>query len=164
MQSAVHSLREIPGGDPGVDATLREMRAIVRRWAMHPDIRALAIQVTRNCRDRDVFCWCRRLQEFVRRHIRYVPDVAEVETLQTPDVTLEQRAGDCDDQCILLASLLRSIGVSVRFVAIDTTGEGFSHVLCEAMINGYPRSVETTEDWPLGYRVPGVKRFLIRKV
>ncbi len=164
MRSAVHSLREIPSGDPGVDVTLREMRSIVRRWAMHPDIRALAIQVTDGCGERDIVCWCKRLQEFVRRHIRYVPDVAEVETLQTPDVTLEQRVGDCDDQCILLASLLRSIGVSVRFVAIDTTGDGFSHVLCEVMIGGYWRSCETTENWPLGHRVQGVQRHLIRKV
>lgn len=164
MRAAIHSLHSIRSGEAGVADTLKEMRSIVRRWAMHPDVRALAVEATAQCPDRDYRCWVESLQEFVKREVRYIGDVHEVETLQTPDVTLEQGVGDCDDQCILLASLLKSIGVPVRFVAIDTSGDGYSHVLCEVQIGAYWRSAETTEDWPLGYRVPNVKRYLVRKV
>lgn len=158
-----HSLRALPAGDAGVRETLREMRSIVRAWKVHPIIRQLALELTASCAERDWSCEVRRLHEFVRDRIRYVADVLEVETLATPELTLANAAGDCDDQSILLASLLQAIGHPVRFVAVDL-GAGFAHVFCETPIGPYWVAAETTEPWPLGRTPPGVKRVMVQRV
>lgn len=155
--TAIHTLREVPSGDAGVAATLQEMRSIVRAWRAHPRVRELALQITSGCPPRDWACEVRALQQWIKAHVRFVGDVHEIETLQTPDVTLDQAAGDCDDQCILLASMLQSIGHPVRFVAVDF-GQGFSHVYCETPIGPSWFAVETTEDWELGQQPRGVRR------
>ena len=65
-------------------------------------------------------------------NVQYVRDVRGVETLATPIKTLETMQGDCDDQAVLLASLLESIGHPTRFVAMAQTALGpFVHVFTE---------------------------------
>lgn len=161
----VHTLRALPGGDAGVKATLREMRNIVRTWRTHPIIRNLAIRLTAQCPDKNWKCEVHRLHDFVRDRIRFVQDVLEVETLQTPEHTLKLRAGDCDDQSILLASLLQAIGHPARFVAVAfQRGAPFNHVFTETRLGGYWVAAETTEQVGLGWRPPGIKRHMIENV
>lgn len=161
---AVHSLRRIPSGDAGIVATLNEMCSIVRAWKTDPSLRALAAQVTSVCGTHHNWtCEIETLHEWVRDQIRFLPDVAGVETLQTPDLTLEQGSGDCDDQAILLASLLQSIGHPARFVALDLGAGGYSHVLVETLIGNNWIAAETTEPgWVLSQRPLGVVRSLYR--
>jgi transglutaminase-like putative cysteine protease len=158
-----HSVRALPAGDAGIRATLLEMRSIVRAWRKHPMIRQLAVELTGRCPDKDWTCEVRALHAWVRDRIRFVADVAEVETLQTPELTLANRAGDCDDQCIVLGSLLQAVGHPVRFVAVDL-GAGFSHVFCETPIGAYWVATETTEPWELGRRPWGIKRYMVQNV
>ena len=73
-------------------------------------------------------------------------DVNGVETLQTPLVTMEIKQGDCDDQSVLLASLLESIGHPTRFVAIKQNFFGpYVHVYTETRIGPKWYPLETTE-------------------
>lgn len=161
----IHTLKTIPGGTPGTRATLYTMRDIVRTWRKHPQVRALALQVTRQCEPKNWACYVYRIQEWVQGNIRYVRDVTDVETLQTPDVTLRDRAGDCDDHSILVASLLQSIGHRVRFLAVGFRTLGpFAHVFTETHLGPYWRSVETTELKPVGWYPPGIKRRMIVKI
>lgn len=163
--NTVHTLQALPYGDAGVKATLREMRDIVRTWRKHPRIRNRAIELTSGCPSKAWACEVHRLHEFVRDRVRYVQDVRGVETLQTPEHTLRLRAGDCDDQCILLASLLEAVGHPARFVAVAfRPGGQFSHVFTETQVGGYWVACETTEPWPLGRRPPGIRRHLIQRV
>lgn len=163
---AVHSLRSLPGGDAGTRATLKEMRSIVRAWKTDPSIRQFAARITSVCGTHHNWtCQIETLHEWVRDNIQFLPDVAEVETLQTPELTLEQGSGDCDDQAILLATLLQSIGHPARFIAVDLGHGGFSHVFVETAIGAYWVAAETTEpDWILGRRPVGVARYMVQQV
>lgn len=96
------------------------------------------------------------IHRFVRDRIRYVKDIKGVETLQSPEKTLEIGQGDCDDKSVLVGALLESIGHPVRFKAIGFIPGVFSHVLPETKIGSKWIAVETTEPWPLGRLPPGI--------
>ena len=85
--------------------------------------------------------------------------------MQTPDKTLSDGSGDCDDKCVLLAALLQSIGHPVRFVAVGfRRGGPLSHVFVETPIGAYWICCETTEPWPLGRKPPNIRRVMIQRV
>lgn len=126
----------VSDGAPGIIQTVRLMRAIVRKYRANPIIRARALSLVQLVPQLDTYGEIRALFEFTRDRIRYTGDVLDVETLTTPDRTLESGAGDCDDKATLLASLLESIGVPTRFVTTGYTMPGvFEHVYVEAMLS-----------------------------
>lgn len=141
-------------------------------------VRQLAVTLTTagfnngtGLRQKDFAGEARVLLEFVRDQIRYVRDIADVETLHDPVTILNQQAGDCDDKCILLAALLLSIGFEhVQFVAIAEAPEQFTHVYCRTYVEGPGTAawvdLEPTEPIPYGQTVPlgGVVEFLTQDV
>lgn len=146
----------IPSGGAGTKATLNIMSRIVRHYKRYAPLRQLALNLIRELPgDKNFRGQAERLQNYVRRHVQYVRDVAGVETVQTPLRTLDNRAGDCDDQSVLLATLLESIGHPTRFVAIKTNPLGpFVHVFTETKIGRAWLPAETTEPWRLGQHPP----------
>lgn len=106
----------------------------------------------------------RAIQEFVRDQIRYTRDVRDVETLATPDKTLEFLQGDCDDKSVLVASMLESVGHPTRFVAIGRDPNTFEHVLVETKIGGKWVTVETTEPVQVGWYPAGFPYRLVYNV
>jgi len=58
--------------------------------------------------------------EAVRANIRYVRDIANVDTYQHPKRTLEWGGGDCDCYTIALCSMLLSIGYPVKLRVMET--------------------------------------------
>ena len=143
------------------------MRDIVRRAVRDPRmiVRNQAIELTRSCPSKDFRCEIMRVYEYVDEDIRFVKDVHGVETLQTPERTLELGVGDCDDQSILLSSLLESIGHATRFVALGFQPGTFSHVLTETKIGPNWLSLETTVpgSYP-GWYPPRVLARMIQKI
>jgi transglutaminase-like putative cysteine protease len=148
----------IPSGAAGVRATLKIMRDLVRQGKKSPKIRQQALALTQHLKQKDKVGEVHALFEFVRDHIRYVRDVHEVETLHTAERVLEQRAGDCDDKAVLLASLLESIGYPTRFLAMGRKPGYFEHVIVETRPFGNWIALETTNAVPLGYMPPHHKR------
>jgi transglutaminase-like putative cysteine protease len=121
-----------------------------------PAIRHLALSITQNCSGKDWACEVASIQEWVKKNIKYRKDVDGVETLQTPDNTLSYGSGDCDDQSILTASLLLSIGHPCRFMAVAFHPNQFAHVFAETKIGPHWLSVETTEPVDIGWQPFGV--------
>lgn len=146
----VATLSEIPDGVEGTRETLRMMSDIVSRAKVSPAIIALARAITQPLRGKDYVGEVRAVQQWVRRHVRYVRDVRGVETLSDPEYTVRSRAGDCDDHSMLVAALLEAIGHATRFIAVGRTALNYSHVYAETKIGSQWRAVETTMDWPLG--------------
>jgi len=135
--NAVGRLSKLPAGDAGVKVTLKKMARQARRASKNPKIRELALKIVRGpgrvftCRVKDYHCESERLYYWVKKNIRWTKDTDGVETLQTPERTLEWRAGDCDDLSTLLAALALSIGIpcQYRVVAADPgSPKRFSHV------------------------------------
>jgi len=55
----------------------------------------------------------KKVTEWVRSNIRYKKDIANYKTIEyfaTPALTLKRRFGDCDDQAILISSILAGTG------------------------------------------------------
>lgn len=148
---------DIPDGDAGIMETLEYMRKLARDGSVTPEIRETAISVCAHLPNKDYIGECDAIRTFVSSNIRYVRDVEDVETIQTPSCTLRIRAGDCDDHAILLSSLLISIGFVCRLVALDF-GNGFQHVIAQALVDGEFISCETTEEVCLGWIPENVVR------
>lgn len=149
---------ELPGGALQTPATLALMSGIVRRYKTHRAVRGAALDLTAELAQKDWPGEVRALFEFVRDRIRYVRDVRGVETVQTPDATLDIGAGDCDDKATLLAALLESIGYQTRFAAVGSRPGRYSHVFVEARERvGAPWiALDATEPVAAGWRPPGV--------
>jgi len=147
------TLQSIPSGARGTRATLRIMSRLVREYKKNIDIRALALSLIRHIEGhKNWVAQIRAIHAFVRDHIQYVRDVRGVETIATPTKTLEFGQGDCDDQAVLVASLLESIGHPTRFVAIKASPfGGFVHVYTETKVGNKWIPLETTEQFEAGH-------------
>lgn len=143
-------------GKAGVFQTLRIMRQFVQAYRVMPDIRALAVNIVSLSTEKDAWGELEALYRWVRANIRYVQDVLDVETLTTPDKTIQMRAGDCDDQSILFATLAESIGYPTRFkITGYRSPDAFEHVYTQVLINGEWISVDPTEPQYFGWEAPG---------
>lgn len=157
----------VPAGTAGVRATLKLMVGLVQRYKLHPLIRETARSLVQGCADRDQLCEVGALQAYVRDQIRYTADVSDVETLQTPVVTLGYQepgfgqyaeggtaSGDCDDKSTLLAALMAAVSIPGAFCAVKVAGQSdYSHVLVVARL----RQRTQVANVPLETIVPGVE-------
>lgn len=158
----------LPDGVEGVRATLEIMARIVRASRVDPGIRNTALALTRHAgnfgEEENFFAEIEALHRFVRDNIRYVMDVDEVETVQTPDVTLRLEAGDCDDKSVLLASLLNAVGHPARFAAVAFAPDAFEHVLVETKLGDKWLPLETTKPVQVGWYPEGVVSKMLRHI
>jgi hypothetical protein len=116
-------------GDSAIRKAVLHMERLVLgpEGVGHPNVRIAAIEAAhgsvKNVNEIDaVFRW-------VKQNIEFRGEDAE--TLQSPAVTLQLKAGDCDDHSILMAALLRSLGYSVRFKTVAANSyvpNQFTHV------------------------------------
>lgn len=127
------------------------MRTVTRNAKKTLKIRELAGALVKECPEKDWKSQIICLHAFVRDRIKYVRDINGVETIQTPEKTLEYGYGDCDDKSTLLASLLEATGHPTRFVAISLDGKNYCHVFPETLLGRNTWiALEATEKWPAG--------------
>lgn len=151
-QRRLSFLGSLPPDAGGTHATLKLMSGLVKKFKRDPMIRDTATSLVAGLRPRDWTGEARRLYEYVRDHIRYTRDVSGVETLQTPPVTMEMEAGDCDDKSTLLAALLESIGHPTSFVATGyREPQVFSHVYVETLLGKRWVPLDASTDKPFGW-------------
>lgn len=119
-----------------------------------PRIREQALAIVGAVPGKDFRSEMDRIFVFVRDNIRYTRDIVNVETVQTPAKTLDYKQGDCDDQVVLLAALLESVGIEARFKAVGFTPGHFQHVYLEARDNGEWIGLDPTEQVAPGWEPP----------
>lgn len=133
------SVEALPPDAAGTERTLAVMAAAVR-GDLPPDnsgfrdevIRRTAVDVCRGIEGHDFLGEVASLFFFVRDKIRYRKDPIDTERVQDAKRTLELRSGDCDDKCVLLASMLAAMGHLPQFVVQAQDGKTFDHVYVEA--------------------------------
>lgn len=146
-------LGSLPSGVAGTEETLRIMRDLVHQYKSDTHVRGVALEAVRSLAPRDWRGEVRKLFEYVRDRIRYVHDISGIETIQTPPVTIDLEAGDCDDKSTLLATLLATIGYRSRFVAVGyRQPNAYQHVYVEAEVNGEWIPLDATVPRPFGWR------------
>jgi len=161
-----YSLSDIPEGREGVLATLKIMRDQVHKYKAAPPIRELALQICApvNGNDKNYLLFTQKIFNFVQQKIGYIRDIRGVETIQSPLVTLQMGAGDCDDKSTLSACLLESIGLPTRFVAMGFVKGRLSHVITQVNLGRRGEqwvSLDCTENKPLGWTPPRIKDSLV---
>lgn len=124
-KSTTEAVRKIEGKEKGgllkdVDRSVTKVIESVNPNATR--VRELAINLGRQFEAGD-FKQARKIFEFVRDGIQYVYDPMGLEEVQPPETTLKLRAGDCEDQAILLSSLLSAIGFESALVFADTDND-----------------------------------------
>lgn len=105
------------------------------------------------------------LFEWVKDNIEFRGE--NQETIQTPLITLQLGAGDCDDHSTLLAAMFQSLGYQTRFNTVSTGGDEdeFSHVYLEVQEkrSGQWIPLDTTvrQSFP-GWHASDIRRCQIR--
>lgn len=148
-------LVDIPNGAAGVFTTAAAMRQLINAYKTDIEIRTTAANLVFLTPEKNDLAEVEALFNFVRDNIRYLKDVYAVETLTTPDRTLQLGYGDCDDQVVLLGSLLESIGYPTKIVLTGYGDPGiFEHVYLQTLIQNQWVDMDPTEQIPLGFAPP----------
>lgn len=146
---------QLRDGLPGIYQTIGIMRDLVNDYRTDSNIRQAAISSMFLTPEKDQYSEVESIFNSVRDNIRYVRDIVNVETIATPDKTILCRVGDCDDQALLLASMLESVGYPTRFVvAAYTTPNVPEHVYLQVFANGHWIDCDPTERASMGYAPP----------
>lgn len=118
----------LASGDAGIARTVKIMQQLVAgpEGAAHPQIRATALEITKNVASNDRAGERNAIFQFLKDNLKFRGEYQE--TVQTPLVTLQLKAGDCDDHSTLLAALLQAIGHDTAFKTVAIGGPDYSHV------------------------------------
>lgn len=113
--SAIPSIEEILPSSMSIP--IRPESNDINTFVTHedPDLKLIAARiVTSACSKEDKRCYADALFYFTKENTRYLSDPID-EYYETPQETLLAGAADCDGHAILLASLLRSVGILTQF-------------------------------------------------
>ncbi|MCL6494520.1 MAG: transglutaminase-like domain-containing protein [Ignavibacterium sp.] len=131
-------------------------------------VRLLAEEITKNLPQKDKIAELKALHSFVRDNIRYLADPYQKELFTTPDRMARQLlAGrtvseDCESKAVLLASLIRQIGLPSQVVIIDARADGiYSHAITRTFLNGKKINLETTLPIRMGFAPKHTKEIVI---
>lgn len=128
---ATVTVTEHPPGLPHTAATIGKMGELARKGSHSYTIRNLATRITRDVPSKDVRGELGALYRFVRDNVRYRFDPLGLEWVQSPERTLRELAGDCDDMATLLAGLAGALGHPWQFRTVGPSPTAQKHVAVE---------------------------------
>jgi len=110
--------------------TIQIMDSLVDQHKTDTTIRQYVANMvrTRRLRDGDVQGLCDAVYAWVRQRVKYWADISDVETIQSPHVTLQLGIGDCDDLSVLAATMLQAAGVQTRWLLLGYNGDYPEHI------------------------------------
>jgi transglutaminase-like putative cysteine protease len=104
-----------------------------------PLVKNVATRIATAGCDSSLLCQAKSEFYFVRDNFVYVAEYDDY--IQTPAEMLSTHGGDCDDHAVLLANLLRAIGVPTKFAYQP------NHVYVKAYIADAPSKYKDSEGW-----------------
>lgn len=145
-------------GDAGIFQTVAIMVKEKIMSRKKPLIRVLTMKIIKGT-GRDKRKQAEKIYDYIVKKIAYVSDIIEVETLQTPEVTLILGAGDCDDHALIVATMLESIGIPSKYVlASYRDDKQYQHVYCQIDISGKKYILDTAYGKGFNIERPGYTR------
>lgn len=128
LLSAPVQYSDHPNGFAHVQATVRKMAELARAGQHTYAIRNLATRITHEVPSKSPTAEIFAIYKWVRDHIRYRHDPNELEWVQAPWRTVQEKAGDCDDLTTLIAALCGSLGHRWQFRTVGATPTRQQHV------------------------------------
>ena len=131
--------------DMPIEQRLATIQDLVHKSVQDPEMRKVALKITSKCPERDGLCESRAIYDFVKKNVRYTGDIAPIQMpngdvegidlYQSARRTLEFGGGDCDDQSILIATLLSLNGITPRLrVVKQASDDDWSHIYPGALL------------------------------
>lgn len=137
-----------------VPFTLSKMRDLVHMSDYNLEVKALARKITQGIAPSDRSKLAYSIFNWVRDHVSYIADTWNAEELTAPHVLVRElnRGGlkyssDCDDYSMLIAALMRTVGLRTRFAAVAVGAPGYNHVRPEVFIHNSWVPMEPTNRW-----------------
>jgi len=139
----------ISDGITGVRQIVARLNRMKRYYGQLPAMRAVALGIAGTLVDNDQAGNVARLADYVRRGVVYQTDPFNAEFTQTPDrmlLEINSRGfthGDCDDHCLLFASMAEALGVQTQIVGVMAPGsDTYNHVICVTYPNDEPVQID----------------------
>jgi len=141
MKTTLRASNDMP-----IEERIASIQKLVHSSVQDPEMRKLALKITSKCPERDGTCEARAVYDYVKANVRYTGDIApikfpngEVEGIdlyQSARRTLtDMKGGDCDDQSIVVATLLALNGITPRLrVMKESASDDWSHIYCGALL------------------------------
>lgn len=153
--------------------TVAIMQRIARERSGHPKVRQLALNILQeagveghNFLDEAV-----ALGTFVQNNIRYVRDPNGIEQLHDPLFLIQRleqgsAQGDCDDQALLLSSMLLAIGAQPYYVIVryKEPNGAYNHIYTAVYDRNWRGKEQRLaldtiiKDKPMGFEVPYINK------
>jgi transglutaminase-like putative cysteine protease len=145
--------------------TLDQMQAFMDRYSSLLDFVLLARGIVAKAGAKNANQEAEAVNQWVQRTIEFRGDPVGVEWLQDPVVTLNERAGDCDDQATVVGTLLQALGHPCTAVGIQWKGkDALTHAACRDDLCGVivdPVAKGSILSWPPpGYEVERIQESL----
>ncbi len=117
-----------------IEERIGSIQKMIEKSVMDPQMRALAMQITAHCPERDGKCEAKAIYKAVKKRVRYTGDISEIKMSDgnTEGIDLYQSArktwsmggGDCDDSVTLSATLASVIGLTTRLRTVSNEPGG----------------------------------------
>lgn len=132
---------------PDIKAIARFLRAMVTEYRQSPIVRRAAIDAIRACgaREKDKLGQAVGIATWVKQRLYYIHEANEV--FATPEATLREKSGDCDDFTTLQCSMMESIGIPSK-MNLMRIGSSWKHIY-PSMMYRRPGSLELPKNVPL---------------
>lgn len=141
----VSSITPVADGVAGIAQIVATLDEIKTHYGRLPAIRQAALSIIGVVGDHDQAAQVVALARFVRASLVYVADPMNAEYIQTPDILLLQilqggrTPGDCDDHCVLFASLCEAVGIPAQIAGVVSPGGTTAdHVIVIAHLDNGP--------------------------
>ena len=175
LQGVISSVQMHTVGD--IDERVGHIQRLIRKGSASAEVKEAAIDVlTKRCGPKGAESWCSPAKDYKSEilalfnsvrdgrspySMRYTRDHATIDQFTAAEKLLKLRAGDCDDSCILLGSMLVSVGYRGQLRVIQAKGsDSWSHIYL--LVNSHPTSpqdgqwipLDTTVSKPAGWEAP----------
>ena len=138
-----------------IETRIATIQKLVHKSVQDPEMRKLALKATAHCPERDKMCEAKAVYDFVKSRVRYTGDIGPIkhpdgqvegiDLYQSARRTLEFGGGDCDDNSILVATLLAQNGHQPVLRVVKTRGApDWEHIFAGSLIDGKFVPVDTT--------------------
>jgi len=155
-------------GDMPIEERVASIQDLVWKGVQDPQMRKLALQITKHCPERDGLCEAKAIYDYTKQHVRYTGDIAPVKMGRNGPVegidlftsarrTLEIGGEDCDGHSIVNATLLAHNGITpiLRVTASSRNGDD-EHIYTCAVL---PKGATSGKAVALDTTLPGSDKF-----
>lgn len=131
--------------DMPIEVRVASIQKQIEKSVQDPEMRRLALQITRACPERDGICEAQAIYNWNKANLRYTGDVAPIrwsdgkvegiDLFPTAKRVVENGGDDCDGHTIFNSTMLALNGITPRLRVVKTSGaEDWQHIFAGALL------------------------------